>query len=132
MAHSIQVFSGKSAVFNDLDLLAIMGLTLRIIDKSKEHECLRSLANEWLQSMVTYGPGVIDLKLADFLCTPDQRTSLLAVLDVLLDEVRQYQDSIPASVLNGLSPALGVQFSNMKVSIIEAAISKLTGLLAME
>jgi hypothetical protein len=129
MAHSIQVFSGKSAVFNDFDLLVIMGFTLQIIDKSKEHEHLHGLAKAWLQSMGGYGPGVIDLKLDDFLNTSDERVSFLAILEVLSDKVRQYQDSIPAGVLNSLSPIPGIQFSDIKVSIVESAISKLIGLI---
>jgi hypothetical protein len=130
MAHSIQAYKGKTEVINDLDLLIIMGFVLKIVNQSPEFRGLRNLVAQWQESLREYGPGIIDLKLEQFVQGPNEVSEFGALLSTVLNQVSYYHEAIPADVLNKQLSVLGVTFSDCKVSSVEEAVKKLQALIA--
>jgi len=130
MAHSIQTFAGKSDIFNDTDLLVVIGLALDIISESAAFEELRPLALEWERAIKEYGPGVLDLKLEHGLETPNQQRVFGDLMEEILSRCVEYKSRIPASTLNERISAPGVTFFDYDVAAVTAALEKLRHLTA--
>jgi hypothetical protein len=130
MGHSIQIYKEKTTVINDLDLLVIMGFGTEIIRQSSDFAKFTGLDAHWQKSIAQYGPGVINLKLAQFITTPDEIQSFRALLSATLERGSQHGKAIPAFVLNELLSASRVRFGDYGVSYIEEAIKKLLALFA--
>jgi hypothetical protein len=132
MAHSIEIYRGKTTVINDFDLLVVIGFGVELIRQSTRFARFKGLENHWRQSMLQYGPGVIDLKLDQFLTIPDETREFRALLSAILDQASQHGKAIPANVLTELisAPRIRVGTGDYAVSYIEVAIKKLEALLA--
>lgn len=66
MAHSIQVIGEKSVVLNDLDLLLLLRMMVDSVDSGAYQDTgLQQISARWRQCWETYGPGTIDLELAE-------------------------------------------------------------------
>ena len=79
-----------------------------------------------------YGPGVIDLKLEQFEQDPEAVRELRELLHLILQEISQYGEKIPAAVLNNELPvkaATGVTFVDFKISFIKEAVEKIEALI---
>jgi len=130
MAHSIEIYKEKTAIINDADLLVIIGFAIEMIRQSPDFVGFKNLALHWKQSILQYGPGVIDLKLEQFITTPDEIQEFRALLSAILKQASQPNKIISAQVLNKLVSAPGVTFGDYKVSYLEEAINKLHALVA--
>jgi hypothetical protein len=130
MAHSIETYKGKTTVINDLDLLVIMGFAIEIIHQSASFAGFRDLETHWRRSIRQYGPGVLDLKLEQFITTPDKTRELRALLSTIVERASQHGKTVSAQVLNELISAPDVVFGDLNISYIEEAIKKLQALVA--
>lgn len=113
---------------NDLDLIVIIGFALEIIRRSPDFACFDNLATDWEKALRQYGPGVIDLKLEQFIATPDELRKFKALLSVILERTSQHDTRIPAQVLNELVSAHGVRFGDYSVFHVEEAVKRLQAL----
>jgi len=126
MAHSIQSFRGKSKIVKDLDLIVFILFALKIVSRSSDFESIRSLSEEWQAQLNLYGPGVIDLKFGQLLRTPVEERDFAILLEAILNEAGQYQETIPASFLNSFvnkqAPSLAVTFYDYNVSFLKDTV----------
>ena len=76
MAHSIQTYSGRYEVIHDLDLLVIIGFAIKILEQSPTFWGLETFAEHLQVSLCQYGPGVIDLRLDEFVNEPGNLTRI--------------------------------------------------------
>jgi hypothetical protein len=129
MAHSIQVYGERTAVINDLDLIVIIGFAVEIIGQRQDFADFQGLAMQWRDSLRLYGPGVIDLKLEQFITTPDGAQKFRSLLSAILEQALIHDETIPAQVLNALPSASGVIFRDYSVSHIAEAVEKLEALI---
>jgi hypothetical protein len=132
MAHSIQTHNGKTAVINDVDLLIIIGFALRFLRNKTEFAKLRSLAAQWQESLLQYGPGIIDLKIDTLSQTPETIRELMDLLNKVVERVEKFHGTIPADVLNLQLSVPGVTFCDCKVSSIKEAVMSIRALVSTD
>lgn len=131
MAHSIQTLKGRAESFNDLDLIAVLGLIEREVSRRPaEYEALRPRAAQWKRDLGGYGPGTIDLCLDESALSDQAQRDLRAVLSRLDDQLEQMGPKISAIVLNEVSGAPGVTFQDYPTSLLKDAVARLRALIA--
>lgn len=132
MAHSIQEYKGKSATFDDADLLAVIGFAIDLADRSPRFEKIRNMINDWRASLPGYGPGVIELNLDQIAEDPKALRELKELLELIQQKISQYHDKIPAAVLNeelGLKEPTRIVFYDYKISFVKEAVEKIEALI---
>jgi hypothetical protein len=108
MAHSIQAFGGRSATFNDLDLLAVVSLLMAECEQSRYEE-LGSVVGSWQDALRGYGPGVVDLDLDAI--SPTAKFELIAAL-AAIEIVVARSTFVRGSILDARCNAPGVKFAD--------------------
>lgn len=119
MAHSIQVYHGRSEIFNDFDLMVLF-IFLRDVGNPPAFAIERAFP-EWENTLRNYGPGLIDLAL-------DERTD--AQLTRLGNELRSVRvrlscsgNHIPAGFLQARNITPGMVFGDFPVPhLLDAAV----------
>jgi hypothetical protein len=130
MAHSIQVVDGRAEAFNDLDLIALVGLMAQEMKRGTPgHEMLEPLMADWRARLAFYGPGTIDLKLDGVISSSALREQVVSLLAAVESRVRAFGDAVPAPVLNELRMVPGVRFHDHATSTLVSAIIRLRALL---
>lgn len=126
MAHSIQVFHGKSGVFNDLDLMVIVGLAAQVNSRVDDAERFGKFMEDWQMSLKYYGPGLIDLHLEELLVTTAAKQDLAALLQRISRQIEDYGDEVPLPILKRMIPVRGVIFvAGYKTAFLREAVSEL-------
>src|SRR5207249_3711717 len=95
------------------------------ISQSEIFDPLRVLAQEWTASMKQYGPGVLNLKLEQLLGTPVQAAAFAKLVQELLTKTAQYEEKLPASLLNQRISVPGVTFYDYDVLLLKDALERL-------
>ncbi|MBV8224672.1 MAG: hypothetical protein JO232_05730 [Verrucomicrobia bacterium] len=121
MATSIQEFKGKTLMLNDLDLILVVVIILRLISKTPESVGLEHVAEHWKRALASYGPGVLDLELDKLMGAPGDVSSLSTLLSRIEAELAPYGGIVPASVLNDLVFMPGIKFADYQVQRIVTA-----------
>lgn len=130
MAHSIQEFDGKIKIFNDLDLIAVVLLLLKLLSTAPKNDLSEKLMESWRRTLSLYGPGTIELELESLIRSNDDKAMLLDLLRLVEESLLDYGDFVPASILNNLSDAPeGVIFFDFKCAFIIDALNSLEELL---
>jgi hypothetical protein len=130
MAHSIQVIDERSAIFNDLDLLVLLGLFLEEVHQhASRYSRLNPMVHAWAVARSRSGPGTIELGLD--LITEDEQARqqfgyLLDSVDTMLGRIGPY---LRAHLLNATYAIRGVHFSDYPTSSLVSAVAKLRLLL---
>ena len=132
MAHSIQTLGDRTAVLNDLDLIAIIGLMVDEVKESPDRfPVINRVVLQWAASLRGYGPGTIELNLEAIAGSPEALSELKMLLSSVNDRVRSLGDRVPAPLLNHGLPAPGVTLSDYDSQFLIQAMDKLRQLLAV-
>jgi hypothetical protein len=121
VATSIQEFKGKALMLNDLDLILVVALILRLIPRTPRSLALEHVAEHWERALASYGPGVLDLELDTLMRSPVEVNSLSALLSSIEAELAPYGGIVPASVLNDLVSLPGIKFADYQAETIVIA-----------
>lgn len=130
MASSIQVVAGRAEIFHDLDLLALMSLVqAEIGDTIDAYPLLVSVRTAWLESLVGYGPGAIDLGLEQLAADSRAVGQFQEVLARVRSRLLRFGDAVPDVLLMKHCRSPGVFFSNYSTSMLVTALDRLDALL---
>jgi hypothetical protein len=100
MATSIQTFADRSTFLNDLDLLVLLHILIKVLQektgRKEEEERLISWSTDICEG---YGPGTIDLQLDDFAQDRKLTLAFLEALTCVEKRVRSVGASYPSREL---------------------------------
>lgn len=125
MAHSIQKFEDRRRSLDDSDLIVILGFAFEGLRVTSRFPHLKSMADEWRRSLGNYGPGVLNLKLPQYLENCAARNEFCELLDWVEAQVQQYSDKIPAVRLNELIEVPGIRFLDYHTDLLIKTLSDL-------
>jgi hypothetical protein len=126
MGYSIQSIGHVKQSFNDLDLVALVGLMSEIVQLSPEDFCFVSpLVAEWERALIGYGPGVIDMNLDEVVSSESVSREFGALLSRTANRIRDLGPSVPATLLNARCQAPGVKFAEFPSSLLLEALEQL-------
>lgn len=131
MAHLIQVFQGRSVLFNDHLLVAVALLISERLGRSGCGPLLRALIERWRRGIERYAPGSIDL---DLECLEGELEELEALVNAarsLRKELETSPGSVAGDMLNRLVPGERVRFRDYDKSLLASGVDDLTALLSM-
>jgi hypothetical protein len=130
MAHSIQTFRSRDVNFNDLDLMVIICLLQQEVSNAPErYRLVRPLVARWRANLVLWGPGTIDLELADIESSEDGIAELRSLFVALNDALEKMGTRIDGGFLNASCSVPGVVFNDYSTAILKEAVSGLMTLL---
>ena len=132
MAHSIQVMGGRAEAFDDLDLIALLGLLgLEVESAPHAHLHVAPLIAVWQRDLETYAPGTIELNLEAVKRSAAQEAELALLLDSVARHARRYGRNVPAQVLSSRCKAPGVTFFDYPAARIHEAIRRLRDMIGL-
>lgn len=133
MSTSFQVFGDRVEAFNDLDLIALVYLaSRRVASEPDRYLAFAPMLADWILGIAVSGPGTIDLNLNNLIAPDTTRCELIALLTRIGEELSQFGDSVPASVLNKQQVAPNVKFHDYPVTLLSTALRALKSLLGAE
>ena len=119
MATSTQVLNGRAEVFNDIDLLILIGfMENEVRDAPVDYERLSSLVEIWQRGRMSYCPGVVEFCLDDLPLQSELLSEFQRLLTKIDARLRTYQGMIPASVLNTRYQVPGVIFHDYNTELV--------------
>lgn len=130
MATSIQVVHGRSQLFNDLDVIALICLmTERVASVETSYVQLNSFITEWNEALMNYGPGTIDLKFDELVASSAAFHQFTSLIDNIYDEMKRIDMHVLTSTLNARCRAPGVHFANYRGGLLTRMIDEVRSLL---
>jgi hypothetical protein len=130
MATSILVVGQRAELFNDLDLLVLLGLILEEMEDEPGHyPSLQSRASTWADCRESSGPGTIDLDLESLVQNAQAKRDLLELLSAVTRKLDVVGPYIPADVLNSRYAVRGVRFNDYSTARLSGAMEKIQNLL---
>jgi hypothetical protein len=130
MAHSIQVVGDRHEVFEDMDLLVVLGLLLEeLSERPERYARLARLRDVWTECRTGFGPGTIDLELDEVAAHPASKNELLDLLAATEGRLSSYDAVIPGHVLNAQCGVRGVYFNDFPTDRVAESIQRLVQML---
>ncbi|MCC6528064.1 MAG: hypothetical protein IT373_35785 [Polyangiaceae bacterium] len=109
MAHSIQIVGSKSLILGDIDLLVLLRLLLAEHKRiPARYPSLGPLVMRWENCRAGYGPGIIDLHLAEVAGDETRRADFMELLRGVEMILSTYGEHIPVAVLRDTAPGVHV------------------------
>lgn len=127
MANSTQEFRGRFISFNDLDIIAVIHLTMDVYKSLHEDKKISEIVAGWAHQMEIAGPGSIDLMLDDYLQSPDEKNAFFVLLEGVRNRVKMFGSVVPVSVLSR-PVAMGVAFKDYPAQEIHSCLDELENL----
>lgn len=133
MAHSIQVIGEKSVVLNDLDLLLLLRMMVDSVDSGAYQDTgLQQICARWRQCWETYGPGTIDLELAEISSHNSSKAKFLDLTRDIEKFLRAQPPILERSIINQRWRIKGIEFADYEVDRLIVAIEKIHALTKQE
>ncbi len=126
MAHSIQVIGEKSVVLNDLDLLLLPRMMVDSLDSGAYQDTgLQEISARWRRCWETYGPGTIDLELAEISSRNSSKAKFLDLTRDMEIFLRVQPPILERAMLNQRWRIKGVEFADYEVDRLIVALEKI-------
>lgn len=137
MGHSFVEFKDRTRMLNDIEIVTVVHIVLDMVRQASDSlqltDQVRALVDSWSALIDTYGPGLLDIDLNQFLRTDADRDSLLELLRASRDMLERFGPLIPGEYLNRIVDAPGVlEFVDRPTSEVQDAFDKFIELLMEE
>jgi hypothetical protein len=100
MGHSIQMFRNRSAIINDVELVALICIMEDEADaRSTMFPTIRPAVMRWCASLAAYGPGLIEMDLDALLSSAQCEREFLSLLSCVEERLRLFGEKVPKSLL---------------------------------
>lgn len=131
MATSIQTVGTHSEHFNDLDLIAITCFMIDEVQQEPEkYPLMGGLVSEWIRTLASYGPGVIDIKLDLAVSSQEVRSCFDRLLWAIDIKINGFGPVVPAALLNARCRVAGISFVDYPSVFLTEATDKLRNLVS--
>lgn len=130
MAQSVVTFRDRSALFRDFAIYrTVMLISVASAELGTPPNNIIKLLEWWRAIIDACGPGVVDLRLDEFMKTENDRLYMIKCVDHAIESLAGFGDFLPGDYANQYWKTPGVVFSDCPVDHVIRELSEFRDLL---